>query len=78
MLSLILLILPNFGLLYFALYLTLRKLIKVCCRQQRVFIAHNDDDDGDEDEQAPLLQQGEDDHNLIADRLLNPEGYNQQ
>ena len=33
------------------------------------------DEDEDEDEQAPLVHQHEDNIDLFADRLLNPEDY---
>ena len=47
---------------------------KFCWRQKRIHHTVNDED-GDEDERAPLLEQDEDNNDLLADRLLNPEDY---
>ena len=72
----LLLYLPCFGLACFLLYLIWRKLIKDCLRRNTATVT-KDEEDGDEAERAPLLDQVENNNCLFADRVLNPENYNE-
>ena len=77
LLILIQLCLPGFGLFCFLSYKILRRVIRLCKTQKTPAVAISDDKE-DEGEQLGLHQLDDNDDNLFAYRLLNPEDYDKE